>query len=301
MKALRFYFTCISMLAILFGVQSCQHELLEPDDQTSKTCEMIFTACYELNTKTIRQEDKSVWWSPKEEINVFYGEKSTSKFVSLNDEPSPVAQFKGSLDTFTGTNESGAESEFFYAVYPYSFDNKYSDGALSLTLPHQQSAVANTFDTGTWQGVLNGGETTKVTTERKEAAHSKYVWTGNGEDNLWTNPLNWECSNNSCYGYPGVKGINYYSWVEFVSSPSSPIDLGGGVYDFIDNGAFVVGDGVAVEFYNGTLRVHGSKPMNKGDDYKIGRSNSTMTFNEVNIDNLDILQNQNQAVPLNIR
>ena len=150
--------------------------------------------------------------------------------------------------------------------------------------------VANTFDTGTWQGVLNGGETTKVTTERKEAAHSKYVWTGNGEDNLWTNPLNWECSNNSCYGYPGVKGINYYSWVEFVSSPSSPIDLGGGVYDFIDNGAFVVGDGVAVEFYNGTLRVHGSKPMNKGDDYKIGRSNSTMTFNEVNIDNLDILQ-----------
>ena len=151
--------------------------------------------------------------------------------------------------------------------------------------------VVNTFDTGTWQGVLNGGETTKVTTERKEAAHSKYVWTGNGEDNLWTNPLNWECSNNSCYGYPGVKGINYYlSWVEFVSSPSSPIDLSGGVYNFIDNGAFVVGDGVAVEFYNGTLRVHGSKPMNNGDDYKIGRSNSTMTFNEVNIDNLNILQ-----------
>lgn len=153
MKALRFYFTCISMLAILFGVQSCQHELLEPDDQTSKTCEMIFTACYEVNTKTIRQEDKSVWWSPKEEINVFYGEKSTSKFVSLNDEPSPVAQFKGSLDTFTGTNESGAESEFFYAVYPYSFDNKYSDGALSLTLPHQQSAVANTFDNGMFPSV----------------------------------------------------------------------------------------------------------------------------------------------------
>ena len=100
MKTLRFYLVCISMLVCVFVIQSCQQELIEPDNHDSKGVEMIFTAVSEGQTKTNRQEDKTVWWSPSEEINVFYGDLTSSKFVSINEEPSPVVQFKGSLDAF---------------------------------------------------------------------------------------------------------------------------------------------------------------------------------------------------------
>ena len=153
MKTLRFNLFCIPMLVILFGIQSCQQELLEPENGISKGVEMIFTAVSEGQTKTNRQEDKTVWWSPSEEINVFYGDLSSSKFVSLNEEPSPVAQFKGSLDAFTGSNEQNSEMQYFYAIYPYSFDNKCSDDVLTLYIPHQQTAVANTFDEGMFPSV----------------------------------------------------------------------------------------------------------------------------------------------------
>ena len=153
MKTFRFYFICVSMLLMVFGIQSCQQELLEPENHDSNGIEMIFTAFSEGNTKTSRQEDKTVWWSPSEEINVFYANMSSSKFVSLNEESSPVAQFKGSLDSFTGSNEQDAGAQYFYAIYPYSFDNKCKDDVLTLYIPHQQSAVANTFDNGMFPSV----------------------------------------------------------------------------------------------------------------------------------------------------
>lgn len=153
MKTLRFYLVCISMLVCVFVIQSCQQELIEPDNHDSKGVEMIFTAVSEGQTKTNRQEDKTVWWSPSEEINVFYGDLTSSKFVSINEEPSPVVQFKGSLDAFTGSNEQEGSKQHFYAVYPYSFDNKCADEVLTLYLPHQQTAVSNTFDDGMFPSV----------------------------------------------------------------------------------------------------------------------------------------------------
>ena len=172
-----------------------------------------------------------------------------------------------------------------------------TDGAFSFEIPYENLTdtlswyvtVANTFDTGTWQGSLDGGETDTVTIERKEAAQSYYVWTGKGGDNLWTNPLNWDCDNDSCYGYPGVKGIYDYSWVGITSSPSAPIDLGGGTYEFIDNGAFTIAEGVTVEFCNGTLVVNGDQPMNGGAENTIGTAGSVMIFNNVELDHSSTL------------
>lgn len=153
MKTFHFYFICVSILLMILGIQSCQQELLELENQDSNRVEMIFTAFSEGNTKTSRQEDKTIWWSPSEEINIFYGNLSSSKFVSLNEDPSPVTQFKGSLDSFTGSNEQDAGAQYFYAIYPYSFDNKCEDDVLTLYIPQQQSAVANTFDNGMFPSV----------------------------------------------------------------------------------------------------------------------------------------------------
>lgn len=171
-----------------------------------------------------------------------------------------------------------------------------TDGEFSFEIPYENLTdtlswyvtAANTFNTGTWQGSLDGGSTDTVTIERKEAAQSYYVWTGKGGDNLWTNPLNWDCDNDSCYGYPGVKGIYDYSWVGITSSPSAPIDLGGGTYEFIDNGAFTVAEGVTIEFCNGTLVVNG-KPMNGGAENTIGTAGSVMIFNNVELDHSSTL------------
>ena len=134
--------------------------------------------------------------------------------------------------------------------------------------------VANTFDTGTWQGVLNGGETTKVTTERKEAAHSKYVWTGNGEDNLWTNPENWDCENNlSSYGYPGTGVENsYLSTVAFTNNASVNLN-GATVYV---NGAIQMNESISVEITDGTLGF-------QTDTLNLGAAYSTLALKKVRL------------------
>ena len=146
MKTRHFYFACVSMLVSGLVLQSCQQELLCPDEQEgSKGKEIIFTASSEASTRTSRQEDKSVWWSAEEEISVFYGSTASAKFISQNDEPAPVVQFKGSIDTVTGSSE-GCDAQCFYAVYPFSYDNKCAGDSLVLSVPYSQTGIAGTFD-----------------------------------------------------------------------------------------------------------------------------------------------------------
>ena len=99
----------------------------------------LYATSGENKTKTILQQDGSVFWSPGDNINVFYGNRS-GKFSSNNTEPSDYAEFTGLLGSFV----LDGETEFF-AAYPYSDETTFSGNVLEIGLPAEQMAQEGTF------------------------------------------------------------------------------------------------------------------------------------------------------------
>ena len=129
-------------LACLTVMASCAREVEQPVkvDAAHGVISFVAVNADDMPTRTVRQADGSVWWSPQEQIQVFYGSRA-SKFVSDNSSASATATFTGSLD---GIEYDGKTQ--FWALYPYSEGDRFDGQALYFTLPHQQNAVAGTFD-----------------------------------------------------------------------------------------------------------------------------------------------------------
>lgn len=91
----------------------------------------------EDGTRTIRQDDGKVFWSPKDEISVVRGTNTPGNmFVSTNTEPAPRAEFQGTMPSGSGA---------FWAVHPYDADTYFDGDYLVTTLSDKQEAVANSF------------------------------------------------------------------------------------------------------------------------------------------------------------
>lgn len=109
--------------------------LFNPDDVTFYATNGDIAA-----TKTILQADGTIQWLPKEEINVFYGNTGSAKFVSDNTEQAGTVAFKGALTDF-----SYREGTAFWAVYPYRESHVFTGDAMTVSLPSQQIALAGSF------------------------------------------------------------------------------------------------------------------------------------------------------------
>ena len=91
-------------------------------------------------TKTVLQSDGSVYWSPGDAVNLFYGATGSTRLESDNTEPAAQVNFTGTLEGFVPDGSS-----YFWAVYPYDEANSFDGSAVTLTLPAVQTAVAGTF------------------------------------------------------------------------------------------------------------------------------------------------------------
>lgn len=105
------------------------------------------TAVQETNspTKSLLEVDGdgvgTIYWTPADEINVFYGSTSTH-YVSQNTENATTAVFK--TTDVIGTSESASEN--IWGLYPYNEDATCSGSAVNTTLPATQYGVPGTFD-----------------------------------------------------------------------------------------------------------------------------------------------------------
>jgi len=139
----------ICFAAIITAV-ACQKE---PKALLSQGVEMVFTATNaDSQTKTSRQNDGKLLWSPQEEINVFHGSKSEGRFVSTNTEPADVADFKGTLNVSTAVKDDKTTSSY-WAVYPYSEKNSFDNESVVLTLPCNQSSIEGSVSDGMFPSV----------------------------------------------------------------------------------------------------------------------------------------------------
>ena len=123
---------------ILLGSLSCAHmEEKAPEQVTIQACQGDA-----LPSKTALQSDGSIFWSPGDEINLFY-KSSWGKFTSNSTEPEATTSFSGSLEEYVPNGE-----DEFWAVYPYHSQHSYYQEAVTVILPDTQSGVAGTFDKG---------------------------------------------------------------------------------------------------------------------------------------------------------
>lgn len=159
----------LAMLGIL-GISACTGvSEIETEEETIVKKEVTITATHEFDyqTKTVLQEDGSVWWKPNDAIGVFFG-TYCSWFTAYNMEDSPTANFIGEALIIQGHNENsnGNAGEYTYwGVFPPDLYNDYDDDnfsywsgnedyeeptrekeSVNVYLPAKQKGVAGTFD-----------------------------------------------------------------------------------------------------------------------------------------------------------
>lgn len=128
-------------LALIVG---CMKEVeIQPLEQDNLR-EVVFHAGWDPETKTVLQEDGSVWWSPGDEIGLFVETPSRHAFYKLtatNTEPAPRTDFIGQIE-----GEQDAIS--YLAIYPYNSATMYNGYSFKTTMPLTQIAREGTFDKG---------------------------------------------------------------------------------------------------------------------------------------------------------
>ncbi len=160
------------MLGIL-SISACTGlSEIENTEETTVKKEVTITATHEFDyqTRTVLQEDGSVWWKPNDAIGVFFG-TYCSWFVAYNMEDAPSANFIGEALIVQGHNENsnGNAGEYTYwGVFPPDLSNDYEDDydedfsywsgnedyeeptrekeSVNVYLPAKQKGVAGTFD-----------------------------------------------------------------------------------------------------------------------------------------------------------
>jgi len=135
--------------------------------------ELIITAeCGGPGTRTQRDGDGKMYWSPGDEIAVVVMNRSSTKltqivkFVSLNDAPAATAQFKPAEVQDWGAFDYDSFMEFWeneafdhLAFYPYSknlnlgYESSYSCYSVKYPLPFSQTGVPGGFYKGAFPSI----------------------------------------------------------------------------------------------------------------------------------------------------
>ena len=110
------------------------------------------------DTKTAVQSDgKSIFWTPGDAINLFFGNISSAKFTTSSSmtEPSATASFTGTLGAATGSSGDGFVAPTFWGVYPYDAANTCDGTSVALWIKSEQTAGPGTFGNGMSPSVAN--------------------------------------------------------------------------------------------------------------------------------------------------
>ena len=136
---------CMMTLAVMAAGSCSRQEETAFQGESSEINRLAVRAILgdDGGTKTVRNEDGSIWWMPGDAINLFYGETNLGKFTTDITVPQPVATFYGSgtLETQAGSHSSTQ----FWAIYPYDAANEFHGNYVSMTIPDYQDGVPGTF------------------------------------------------------------------------------------------------------------------------------------------------------------
>lgn len=148
MKFLRYVYGLL--LSLPFVVSCSETGCIEEENYIEYGRKITIQATQEereMESRTILQEDLSVFWNPGDEISLFFmrGENGGNKFTAQNTEVAKIAEFSGVINGITGGGEDLSGDAYFWAVYPYSKENVCENNSLVVTLPDVQRSVEESF------------------------------------------------------------------------------------------------------------------------------------------------------------
>ena len=109
-----------------------------------------------LETKTALQSDqKSIFWTPGDAINIFYGSNSAGMFSAQITEPSSTASFSGNIGVATGSANDDFVAPTFWGVYPYDSANTCDGRSVTLKIRGAQAASPGSFGIGMNPSIAN--------------------------------------------------------------------------------------------------------------------------------------------------
>lgn len=146
----KLFFWTVVLLTVICSCSQKEFEIIaleEPEPETELIQLTVKASIGETDgTKTaIQPNGTSIFWTPGDAINLFYGELSAGQFTTSITEPAQSADFNGTLSVATGTTESGMSARHFWGVYPYNVANSCDGDGVILTIPSAQQGVPNTF------------------------------------------------------------------------------------------------------------------------------------------------------------
>ena len=107
-------------------------------------------------TKTALQSDgKSIYWTPNDQISIFYGANNAGMFWTEITQPAKTASFTGRIGVATGSAEDDFVAPSFWGVYPYDRANSCDGSSVSLNILGEQVASPGTFGNGMNPSIAN--------------------------------------------------------------------------------------------------------------------------------------------------
>lgn len=131
----------------------------EIDSTKGITAPEITASLEDKGTKTTLTTDDegvgTIWWTPADEINVFYGKTSTH-YTSKNTENATTVVF-GTTDVIGSTEQ--AENNI-WGLYPYDESAVCDGSSVTTTIPSSQKAVEGSFDDDLFTSLAHSTNTT---------------------------------------------------------------------------------------------------------------------------------------------
>ena len=164
------------LFAALAAVLTCSCNVEQPVDVPSDEdgeITVLAAGFAGADTKTVRQSDGKVFWSPNDEISVMRNSTSSAnkKFVASNTEPAAETYFTGIMPAGTGA---------YWAVYPYNANNSIQNGYFVTSVPAKQEAVAGSFANNVFVSAAYEKNATKTLTFHHQCGGVKFTVTQPG-------------------------------------------------------------------------------------------------------------------------
>ena len=147
MKKLLFFALIVPCMLAMAG---CQTDVRTDVSKSFPEGQLTIQATLEqpyVDTKTVRDDDGNVFWTPGDDISLFYGAGTAggSKFTSTLTSNNATSSFEGTISAVTGVGDVTVDDLMFWGLYPYDATSSCDGQSVTMTLRSQQEGMADTF------------------------------------------------------------------------------------------------------------------------------------------------------------
>lgn len=158
MKKIYFNLTSFALVGISIAFAACTNEPAALIEQTESNAPIIY-ASQELQAKSSITVDGegvgTIYWSPADNISIFYGASTPVLYTSTNLAPETTAAFTTSA--IIGSTELASTN--IWGLYPHNPSAVCDGSSISTTLPSTQYGVSDTFDDDLFMTVAHSDDT----------------------------------------------------------------------------------------------------------------------------------------------